>query len=141
MWAPDSKRFAYNCRLGGRYESTELYQLRNGKWVKLRSPENEETTRPLDRAKAKQIGDLKLPADVYQRRIWDTWRVRNWLDANTAILYVQSTRTVPLSDEEDPETSDIKTDFLFTDDSGKWKIIKTHEMTNEEVKKESEASD
>lgn len=137
IWAPDSRRFGYNCRLGSRYESTELYQLRSGKWTKLRAVECEETTAPLNRAKAKQIRRLKLSKDVYQRRIWDTWRLRKWIDADTAILYVQSARSVPLGSDEG--TADVGAHFLFTlklDAQGNWRIVKSYEMTDDEAEKE-----
>ena len=42
--------------------------------------------------------------DTYQRRIWDTFRVREWPDADTASLYAYSIRSVPIS-EEGEETS------------------------------------
>src|SRR4029077_15321034 len=37
VWAPDSKRFAFNYRAGSRYNTTALYQLRGDKWMALRS--------------------------------------------------------------------------------------------------------
>jgi hypothetical protein len=53
-------------------------------------------------------------------------RVRNWTDANTAILYCSSFRV----------ESDSKLNFLFTlrfDAEGNPKIVKTHQMSDSEV--------
>jgi hypothetical protein len=40
VWAPNSKGFAFNYRAGSRYITTELYQLRRDKWIRLRPPED-----------------------------------------------------------------------------------------------------
>jgi hypothetical protein len=107
VWAPDSKHFALSYRAGGRYVTTVLYELRSGRWKRLRSPENE-ASHTLERAKAAQIREAKLPADIYQRRIWDTFRVIEWPDARTALLYAYSIRAVPASEGD---TNDIEAYF------------------------------
>lgn len=138
VWAPDSRRFAFSYRSGGRYETAQIYQLRGEKWVQLRSPEAEEISAPLTRVQDAQLKKLGLPAKTYRRRIWDTWRVLNWPDANTALLYVYSSKTVVLPDDEDP--ADLSAHFLFTlkfDNAGKWKIIKTHRMSDKEIEEQN----
>jgi hypothetical protein len=143
LWAPDSKRFAYNYRAGGRYESTNVYQLRDGKWSELRSLEADETSQPLKRVQTAQLRKHKLPEDTYRRRIWDTWEVTRWADAHTAILYVYSIKTVTLK-EGDDEMADLAAHFLFTirfDDRGKWRVIKAHQMSAKEVKARDAASE
>jgi sugar lactone lactonase YvrE len=134
VWAPDSKRFALNYQAGGRYNTTAVYQLRDDKWVALRSPETDETTKPLERAQSVQLRKMHLPKNTYQRRIWDTWKVRKWTDANTAILYADSQRSVS-------DKGDLEAHFLFTlkfDADGNWKIVKTHQMSEKEIEKDEE---
>jgi DNA-binding beta-propeller fold protein YncE len=145
VWAPDSKRFALNYRAGGRYNATALYQLRGDKWVELRSPEDD-TSRLLKRAQAAQFAKMHLPKKTYQRRIWDTWKVRKWTDANTAILYAFSDRSLMFNsdlsmNEERSELGDLVANFLFTlkfDAAGNWKIVKAHQMSDKEAEAEGE---
>jgi hypothetical protein len=134
VWAPDSKRFAFNYRAGGRYVTTALYELRSGRWKRLRSP-GKEASHTLERAKEAQIREAKLPADIYQRRIWDTFRVIEWPDARTALLYAYSIRAVPVSEED---TSDIEAYYLFTlkfDVNGHWRIMNAKKLSAEEREK------
>src|SRR5262249_39763529 len=134
VWAPDSKRFALNYRAGGRYVTTALYELRSDKWKRLSSPEKE-ASRTLEKAKATEIREAKLPRDIYQRRIWDTFRVIEWPDARTALLYAYSIRAVPVSEED---TSDIEAYCLFTlkfDGTGHWRIANAKKLSAEEREK------
>jgi hypothetical protein len=134
VWAPDSEHFAFNYRAGGRYVTTALYELRSGRWKQLRSPEKE-ASHTLERAKVAQIREAKLPADIYQRRIWDTFRVIKWPDPRTALLYAYSIRAVPASEED---TSDIEAYYLFTlkfDGNGHWRIVNAKKMSAEEREK------
>jgi hypothetical protein len=135
-WAPDSKRFAYNFRAGGRYESCVVYQLRNGRWKELRSLESKQTSAPLDRVQAAQLAALKLPDDTYRRRIWDTWQVTRWKNAETAELYVHSEESVIVKQADEEQLESLAAYFLFMirfDENGKWKIAAAHEMSPEEV--------
>ena len=46
VWAPDSKRFAFNYTINSLrtdYETVAFYQLRGGKWAALHSPEDEKS--------------------------------------------------------------------------------------------------
>jgi hypothetical protein len=134
VWAPDSKRFAFNYRPGGRYVTTALYELRTGRWKRLRSPE-EQASHTLERAKAAQLREAKLPANIYQRRIWDTFRVIEWPDARTALLYAYSIRAVPVSEED---SSDIEAYYLFAlkfDGNGHWRIANAKKLSAEEREK------
>jgi hypothetical protein len=134
VWAPDSKRFAFNYQAGSRYVTTGVYELRSGKWQRVRSPEKE-ASQTLERAKAAQIREAKLPASIYQRRIWDTFRVIKWPDARTALLYAYSIRAVPSSEED---TSDIEAYYLFTlkfDGNGHWRIVNSKKLSAEEREK------
>ena len=145
VWAPDSKRFAFNYRAGSRYNATALYQLRGEKWVELRSPEDD-TMRWLKRAQSAQFAKMRLPKNAYRRRIWDTWKVRKWTDANTAMLYAFSDRSLMFNsdlsvNEPRSELGDLVAHFLFTlkfDADGNWKIVKTHQMSDKEAEAEGE---
>jgi hypothetical protein len=90
IWAPDSKRFAFNYspphRPHSSYETIALYQLRGDKWVALPLPV-EETSQ---RAQLAQLAKEHLSKSAYPRGaepLHDILKVRNWTDANTAILY------------------------------------------------------
>jgi hypothetical protein len=139
VWAPDSKRFAFNYHAGTRYYTTELYQLKGEKWVKLRPPETEATTKPLEAVKAAQLQKLHLPKSTYRRNISDSFSVDEWVDANTAVLHASSVQSVATKDEDNV---DVEARFLFTlkfDADGTWKITKTHQMTQKEIEKENSA--
>ena len=132
VWAPDSKRLAFNYSPPHAhhttFESVAFYQLRGDKWVPLHSPaddvlEGSQLAQPLKRHLPKGFN----PRRCVQNR--DVLKLRNWTDANTAILYA------PCYDH----SSDLKTGFLFTlkfDDAGNWKIIKTHQMSKKELEEE-----
>jgi hypothetical protein len=107
LWAPDSKRFAFNYSTPlthHSYETVAFYQLRGDKWEALRS-----------------LADEAYPrnCDPYQ----GNWQLRNWTDPNTAILYAAC-------------SGEVESAFLFTlkfDKAGHWKIVKTHQMSEKEV--------
>jgi DNA-binding beta-propeller fold protein YncE len=130
VWAPDSKRFALNYTKGGRplSSATALYQLRGNKWVALRSPETDQTTKPVEQAQFAQLRKMHLP--IPGHKLWYTKKVLKWIDGSTALLY--SGLGVMGDDDSWPETG-----FLFTlkfDAAGKWKIVETHRMSYKEVK-------
>jgi hypothetical protein len=136
VWAPDSKRFAYNFRAGGRYETTQVYQLTNGRWKELRSLESKATSAPLKRVQTAQLAELKLPKDTYRRRIWDTWEVTKWENAHTAILHANSIETVVVVKDGEEDLQELAAHFLFTirfDEQGNWRVIKSHEMSAKEI--------
>jgi len=57
----------------------------------------------------------------------DRWEVRKWTDANTAILYAAC---------HPRRSGELKSAFLFTlkfDQTGNWKIVKTHRLSEKEV--------
>ena len=140
VWAPDSKRFAFNYRPGSRYNTTALYQLHGDKWVALDSPETDETTKPLERVMAAQLRKLGLPPKTYRQSLSDITRVREWIGPDTAIFYRSSSAAVQSKNESD-ERKHLAAGFLFTlkfDAEGNWKIVKTHQMSEKEVERESE---
>src|SRR6266496_2324171 len=143
VWAPDSKRFAFNygqtCK-HCTYDTIAFYQLRDDKWVALRSLVDEKS----ERGQLAQLAKEHLPKSAHERRIWrsqptrDLLKVREWIDANTAILYAYSQWF--MGDEQ----GHLEANFLFTlkfDADGNWKIVKTHQMSEKEIEKEEAGED
>jgi hypothetical protein len=129
VWAPDSKRFAFNYTIyspRNDYETVAFYQLRGDKWVALHSPVEEGT----ERLQLAQFGKGHLPKDFNSRRCApdnDVLKLRKWTDANTAILYAPCYGR---------KSGELEAGFLFTlkfDDAGKWKIVDTHRMSKKEL--------
>jgi hypothetical protein len=91
IWAPDSKRFAFNYSLPHAphtsYETIALYQLRRDNWVALPSPVDQGS-------ESSQLAQLaREPKSEYSRRaqpVRDILKVRSWTDVNTVILYAYS---------------------------------------------------
>ena len=133
VWAPDSKRFAFNYGPPtvphSTYITTAFYQLRGDDWVLLHSPINEESSKKSFATLAKH-----LPKGVRPPRLWRAdpnrvvFKVRNWTDADTAILYVYSAGS-------SNGAGDAATAFLFTlkfDAEGTCKIVNAQKVPKEE---------
>jgi hypothetical protein len=124
VWAPDSKRFAYNLQPNKGYQTVQFYQLDGDTWRKLDALEsNAAATAPLDRSMARQKKGLKQP-------LWPflaSWQVRRWIDPNTALLYAHRAETFEISDE----SQEVTASFFFTlkfDPAGNWKIVRAREV-------------
>jgi hypothetical protein len=139
VWSKDSTRMAFNFRAGGRYYSTALYELKEGKFIDLPAPEDM-LLGFLDQVKAAQIKEMGLKPGVYQRRIHDEITTRRWIDANTVEVDAHSIRTVPVklkgqAEDEEPEIVDVaaKFRFLLKLDAKKkgWKIVKSEKLKEE----------
>ena len=132
VWAPDSKRFAFNYSPihahHTTYEKVAFYQLRGDKWVALRSPADASGPSQLLQPPLKD----HLPRGFNARHSapeWDEVKLRKWTDANTAIL------NAPCYGR----SRDLNAAFLFRlkfDEAGNWKIIKTHQMSKKELEEE-----
>ena len=129
VWAPDLKRFAFNLgyRTGTVGEAVAFYQLRDNKWVALRSPVDESSKH----TQLAQLAREYSPKNAYRKGdsspVSDSLRVRSWTDANTAILYAYS------------EANAGEAAALFTlkfDEAGNWKIVQMHRMSEKELKEE-----
>ena len=130
VWAPDSKRFAFNYSPPHAHHTTYVtvafYQLRGDKWVALHSPldevsERSQLVQPLKEHLPKGFD----PSQCAPNR--DVLKLRNWADANTAILYAPCYGRT---------SGQLEAAFLFTlkfDDAGNGKIVKTHRMSEKEV--------
>ena len=132
-WSPDSKRFALNCGDPGRYNGgTSFYGLEGDKWKTLKSP-NDDVQKILDKAVAAQVKKRRLPKDIDLRLIWETLRVEDWVDANTAIVYGAVQQVV-----RNDSSEGFGAQFLVTlkfDARGNWKIVKAHQMSEKEIEK------
>jgi hypothetical protein len=143
VWAPDSKRFAFNYGQG-RTHQTLVYQLRNDQWVALDFPgDNDEFEKqPNDivagQLKKEGLSEKKLEKQgKFLRLIWSTIKVDRWLDSNTAIAHVSLRQVAARMDAPGEMDNGYGADLLYTlkfDPSGKWKIVKTHRMSEKEVK-------
>jgi hypothetical protein len=126
VWAPDSKRFAFNLQPGKAYQTAQFYQLDETTWRKLDSLEsNAATFAPLERSMARQKQKLKLPSPDDGWPIMNSWQVRKWLDSSTALLYADREKTFEVKKES------IRAAFFFTlkfDPEGKWEIIRAREV-------------
>src|SRR5215475_2163933 len=131
FWAPDSKRFAFNYSPVHAhhtvYETVAFYQLNGDKWVQLHSPVEETDQSQLVVLAKKHLLKGFNPKACAPGR--DVLKLRTWTDANTAILYAPCHGL----------SRDLKAALLFTlkfDDAGNWKIIKTHQMSKNELEEE-----
>src|SRR5207247_1795201 len=128
VWAPDSKRFAFNFQPGKAYQTAQFYQLDGNTWRKLGSLEsNAATFESLERWMARQKKKLKLPGEDRGWPIMTSWQVRKWIDPSTALLYAHSQKNFEIKNE----TESVRASFFFTlkfDAAGKWEIVRTHEV-------------
>ena len=132
VWAPDSKRFAFNLQPGKAYQTAQFYQLDGNTWRKLDSLEsNDATFAPLDRSMARQKKTLKKklkpPPEDQGWPIMTSWRVRKWIDPSTALLYAHAQKNFEIKNQ----TESVRASFFFTlkfDAAGKWDIVRTREV-------------
>ena len=135
FWAPASNILACNYSPPHAphttWETSVFYELRDDKWVLLPSPVDD-SARDTFAQLAKH-----LPKGVRKPSLWNAdpprlvFKVHNWTDANTAILYVYAA-----SDE----SRSSKSAFLFTlkfEAEGKWKIVKSQQLSAKEIEKEA----
>jgi uncharacterized protein YecT (DUF1311 family) len=144
LWAPDSKRFAFNWGQG-RTHQTSFYQLRDDRWESVKPAPDDEASSRLDKEIAAQLrqkgqSEEKLSKEgLYLRLIWQDVKVDRWIDSNTALLYASDRHIIARRDDPGEMSDGFGADLLFTlkfDDAGKWKIVKTHEMSEKEVEQQ-----
>jgi hypothetical protein len=113
-----------------------VYQLRDDRWVALERPRDElfQLAGDIIQAQAKRKG---LPKKTFLHMQWWTVKPERWLDSSTLVVYASMAEVVHRDDGEDVGLG-FSTDLLLTlkfDTAGNWKIIKTHRMSEKEVKK------
>jgi hypothetical protein len=127
VWAPDLKRFAFNLYSRTSNTTVAFYQLRDDKWVAMRSPVDETSKR----SQLAQLARKYSPKNAYRKGDSspesDDLQARSWTDTNTVILYAHS------------EGDKGEAAALFTlkfDESGNWKIIKMRRLSAKEAEEE-----
>lgn len=137
LWAPDSKRLAFYSCGEGKEHLTLLYQLRDARWVALETPgdgdELFERAGSIIEAQAKRKG---LPRKTFLHMQWWTVQPTRWLDSRTLVVYVSMGEVVHRNDGEYVGPG-FGANLLLTlkfDDADDWKIIKTHQMSQKEIK-------
>lgn len=138
LWAPDSRRVAFNYRAGTRYSTCAVYELAGEKWKALPDLETKATkvVEMIARAEQRQRKRLGVKS-AYRCRINDTWEVRRWIDADTFEALASSEATVVLKEESD-DLGSLSTTVLFTvkcDNRGGWRITRLHEPSDAELEK------
>jgi hypothetical protein len=136
LWAPDSKRFAFYSCGAGKEHLTLVYQLRDDRWAALERPRDElfQLAGDIIQAQAKRKG---LPKKTFLHMQWWTVKPERWLDSSTLVVYASMAEVVHRNDGEYVDPG-FGTDLLLTlkfDTAGNWKIVKTHRMSEKEVKK------
>jgi uncharacterized protein YecT (DUF1311 family) len=129
VWAPDSKRFALNYSISWfrGYETVAFYQLRDDKWVALRSPVDEASKHSQLAQLARKYSPKNTDRNGDSSLLSNHLEARSWTDANTLLLYAYS-------EEENGEAAALFT--LKFDEAGNWKIVKMHRMSKKELEEE-----
>ena len=130
------------CMLLGRRGTlapTSLYQLRGDQWKELKEPSPEDDARAVaEKAIAAQVKKRGLPKKTDLRLIWGTVEC-----VNGSILHRDSLCRLEEAVRENLDEA-FGAHFLVTlkfDEAGKWKIVKTHRMSEKEVENRDAGED
>jgi hypothetical protein len=141
LWAPDSRRLAFYSCGAGKEHLTLLYQLRDDRWIALKTPGDGddlfEQAGNIIEAQAKRKG---LPKKTFLHMQWWTVKPDRWLDSSTLVVHASMAEVVHRNDGEYVGPG-FGTDILVTlkfDDAGNWKIVKTHQMSAKEAEAKSD---
>jgi hypothetical protein len=141
VWAPDSKRVAFYYRVpefhSDGFGTTVLFELRDNKWVFLRSPlDSKEVQAPntdYNRNQLAQLAKKYLPKHSYNRAILeppsagDILKVVSWTDSNTAVFWAFSV---------DADAGALCA--LKVDAKGNWKLVKAKVLSGKAAEKQQE---
>ncbi len=141
VWAPDSKRVAFYYRVpefhSDGFGTTVLFELRDNKWVFLRSPlDSKEAQAPntdYNRNQLAQLAKKYLPKHSYNRAILeppsagDILKVVSWTDSNTAVFWAFSV---------DADAGALCA--LKVDAKGNWKLVKAKVLSGKAAEKQQE---
>jgi hypothetical protein len=145
VWAPDSKRVAFYYRVpefhSDGFGTTVLFELRDNKWVSLRSPLDSEDVQvapdpgPGDdnRDQLAKLAKKYLPKHSYNRAILeptsagDILKVVSWTDSNTAVFWAFS------ADADAGALCALKVDA-----KGNWKLVKAKVLSGKAAEKQQE---
>jgi hypothetical protein len=138
IWAPDSRRFAFNSRAGGKSYVCDLYELAGTTWKKLpdlftnAKAVNQMIERVL-RKEARKLGAKKDALNMVMSRL----KVVRWLDSDTFEAYAGESRRIMVH-ENDEDWEYLGCAVLFTgkcDNHGKWKVTSSRELSAAEGEK------
>jgi len=138
VWAPDSRRFAFNTRKGGKYYGSDLYELAGNSWQKLPSAEDaKKIEEMIDRGLRKEKKRLGAKPHATLNSVMNLWRVRRWLDNDTFEAYAgDEERVLVHEDDEEPEYLGCAVLYRAKcDNRGGWKVISARELSAAEVEK------
>ncbi|MEY2580125.1 MAG: hypothetical protein QOI49_2949 [Verrucomicrobiota bacterium] len=145
VWAPDSRRFAFNSRGGGKSYVCDLYELAGTTWKKL--PDLFDNAKPvhpiIDRSLRRQLKKLGARRDATLNMVMSQWRARRWLDNDTFEAYVGEGRRVMVH-ETDEDWEYLGCAVLFRgkcDNRGGWKVTSSRELSEAEGEKINQADD
>ena len=143
VWAPDSRRFAFNCRKGGKYYGCMLFELAGTSWRKIPDLEGA-PSKPVDalinKSLDKQRQRLHTKKDTPSNEVMTRWRVRRWLDNDSFEAYGNDERSLAL-DADGDRVEYFGCAVLFTgkcDNRGRWKVVSTRVLSEAEDNKLSE---
>jgi hypothetical protein len=142
VWAPDSKRVAFNYIVpeshSNGFGTTVLFELRNDKWVFLRLPLDSKGVReapePGPQDNRNQLANFArryLPKRSYSHALakapmtGDFLKVIRWTNPDTAVFWAFA--------------NDVKAGALFelkVDEEGNWKLVKTKVLFGKAAEKE-----
>jgi hypothetical protein len=141
VWAPDSRRFAFNYQAGGKYYSCDIYVLAGTKWKKLPGLEKKAAAVRKLMTRAEQT-KLKGAGAESANPIEEVWRVRRWIDNDTFEALAYSEGGVAIKGSR--EAASLITGVLFTvkcNNRGSWNITGTRELNEEDAMKMFEESE
>lgn len=138
VWAPDSKRFAFNFASPAPHmfnETVAFYRLRGDKWEKSQSladanPISKAISKAIDGALATERTKKHLKAKATSATDIVT-KVHEWTDPDTVIIHAYE-------EDGEPSGQTVRADFLFTvkfDRTGKLSIVKTQQLSEKESQK------
>jgi hypothetical protein len=145
VWAPDSRRFAFNFRAGGKYYSFEVYELAGTTWQKLPDVEGnaEKVSQLIERSEREQLKKIRRAKGATPNSVMDKWRVRRWLDADTFEATASSESRV-LIDKKTEDLEYFGASVVFTvkcDNRGGWKVVTSRLFTQADSKRFQEDED
>jgi len=127
IWAPDSKRFAFNRWDGPQTSRVRFFQLQDGNWVELEAPDDKIDVFFKGALAAKKVHkQLSAPPTGY----WDCLEVSEWIDADTVLLRAVGTL--------DSNWESVALGFAFTikfDAEGNWKMVASEPLSKEETQR------
>src|SRR5262249_51421048 len=126
LWAPDSRRFAFNYAVSGRFNTTRFFQLEGARWRELAAVDDNLAIDLEDAIAAEEKKAGMIGSPYNKRQVLGTSRICRWLDTATAELLVYAYYQEKFTEESDPTS--IGASRMFTlafDKQGRWNVTKS----------------